>query len=333
MNLEVFAVNAMIIGIGMMDVISSVSYYCSDESLRYFHSSSGTRENNFLIQVEIAQKLSGLIGARFGIRNSEFISFKDDEKYVVDVNAIRKKQQLPDDGNLRLLAITPESMSPLLGLRFIMSPGMAKSRWRCFKNLYWKKSIPLKVHSLIPARRGTFIEVTNILGKNFQRRIFDLSSRFASSGYSNDFTEIWNYLESNPDSFLVVVLPTPYHYGGTESEDLQITLNLQSNFNPESTLVLIKNHPSDLVRHSIFDTGLKNFSMIYWHTERTRNLPIELLTIPFQERLCLLSSGSSAQYSINPKSSKLVKSPTKYSRKLYKNIYGSLNLLFGISKF
>jgi hypothetical protein len=330
-NLEIFAVNSLIAGIGMTDSISSVSYYCTDDSLKYFHASSGTRENNFLIQVEIARHLAQLIGAEFVIRNSELIEFRQNEEYIVDVNAIRVRQSLPSDDILKLLAISPESMNPLLGTRFLTSIGIAKSRWKCFRNLYLNKSIPMKVYSFVPSRKGAIIEIRNILGESFKRRISDLASEFSLDGYSGEFSELWSNLSSNPGNLLVVVLPTPHHYGGTNSEDLLLARYLNLNFDPGRTSILIKNHPSDLVRHATFDSQLSEFSITYWDSELSRNLPIELLAVPFQDRMCLISSGSSAQYSIDPKSSRIVIPPARYARKLYKNIYGSLNLLFRIS--
>jgi hypothetical protein len=330
-NLEIQAVNSLIAAIGMMDGISTVSYYCTDYSLNNFSTSSTTRENNFLVQIEIAEKLSRIVCASFEVRKTDYINFNTSHDYIIDVGAIKMRQALPERDRLKLLAVSPESMNPLLAQRYISSIGILKSRWKCFQNLYKRKSVPMRVHSFLPSRYGAVIEITNILGLDFERRIRHLAKEFSVNGYSEDFSGVWSYLESNPDDFFVIVLPTPNHYGGTEEEDLLISRYLLSNFEPEKTTILIKNHPSDLERHLIFDKELSQFSMTYWDSKVSRNLPIELLTIPFQDRLCLLSTGSSAQYSMNPKSSRLVTSPTKYARKLYKNIYGSLNLFFGIS--
>lgn len=331
-SLEIHAVNSLVAAFGMMDEISSVSFYCSDYSLSNFATSSPTRENNFLVQIEIAEKLSQLVGASFEIRKTDYINFKNGHDYIVDVNAIKVRQPLPARDSIKLLAVSPESMNPLLALKFINSAGILKSRWKCFRDLYKNKSIPLRVHSYLPSRRGSSVEISNILGLEFERKIQNLARNFSDSGFSGDFSGLWCTLNAKPENLLVTVLPTPSHYGGTEGEDLIISRYLLSNFDSTKTTLLIKNHPSDLLRHSVFEKELSQFTVTYWDSKISRNLPIELLTIPFQNRLCLLSTGSSAQYSINPKSSRLVTSPSKDARKLSKNIYHSLNLFFGIPR-
>ena len=120
-NLEIQAVNSLIAAIGMMDGISTVSYYCTDYSLNNFSTSSTTRENNFLVQIEIAQILSRIVCASFEIRKTDYINFNTSHDYVIDVGAIKMRQTLPERDRLKLLAVSPESMNPLLAQRYISS--------------------------------------------------------------------------------------------------------------------------------------------------------------------------------------------------------------------
>lgn len=332
-RLEIHSVTALIAAVGMTETVDSISFYCSEYSLNNFSTASTTRENNFLLQLEIAEKIAKEVGASFTVRKNENIDFDLNYDFIIDINAIRIKQFLPEKGRIKFLAVSPEGMNPLLFMKHIHSLGVLKSRWRCFQDLYLDNSIPFRVHSFLPSRHSKFIEINNILGPHFQPRIQRLAKNFSECGYSDEFSRIFTNLLDNPEIFFLIILPTPKHYGGTEEEDRLISRYVLSHYNPENTIILIKNHPSDLVRHSAYDIELSGFSLTNWYSSLSRNLPIELLTIPFQDRLCLISAGSSAQYSINPTSSRLVKSPDAYARKLYENIYGSLNTAFGITSF
>ncbi len=134
-------------------------------------------------------------------------------------------------------------------------------------------------------------------------------------------------LEKNPSSKFLVILPVAAHYGGDET-DTQINLaRIFKAFPDETFITLVKNHPSDgrfVPEESRLD------GVVHWDSDIARTFPIEILLNVFQDRLVLVSAGSSAMFTIENGIKFMFYPNSAFGRKLAKRNSKHLLRSYGI---
>jgi hypothetical protein len=290
-----------------------------------------TRDNRFDIQVEYARAFSQILGAEFNIRYQNEISISQDFKYLIDINAIRKRQKFSRESQIDFLATTPETISPLLGISKFIGLGSIKSRIACLRENYLKKIIRRAI-SPIPCSTfaSLFFDIAP-LNRDFLRlNVGELARSFAKNRFNIYFTNLFEKLERHKNSKILIILPLPTHYGGNNIDNMSIAKYVKRNYSVDDCFIIVKNHPSDNEYHKGYEEILGGDKFFYLQELYERNLPIELISITFMDRVTLISTGTTAMHTIDANNSIIFWPSNTYARKLARNIYGSIAKYLGI---
>ncbi len=112
-------------------------------------------------------------------------------------------------------------------------------------------------------------------------------------------SDLENALISDRNQDLLVILPVAKHYGGDSEDVIKCIRHMRQKFPDKKFLSLVKNHPSE---GSLDLQQMKEFVDISWSSDLSRTFPVEILLHHFKSRIFLVSSGSSAMFSINSSS-------------------------------
>jgi hypothetical protein len=332
---ETFSVSTLICALGVASDIRIVNY-CAVHGNNQQQTTGNfqfTRDNRFDIQVEYARAISEILGAEFHIRYQDTISISLDFDYLIDINAIRKRQKFPKVSRIDFLAATPETISPLLGISKFLGLGSIKSRVACLRENYLKKGVRQAISPISPSAFANFYFNISPLNLDLLRyNVGDLARKFAEKQVNIQFGNLFDQLEQEKNSKILIVLPLPTHYGGSREDNISIAKYVKTNYIDEDYFIVIKNHPSDNEFHDVFGEILGDGKFIYLQKLYERNLPIELISITFMDRVTLISTGSTAMNTISANKSIIFWPSDPFGRKLALNIYGSIAKYLGIKQ-
>ena len=246
---------------------------------------------------------------------------------------MRGNQIFPESIEIHFLAATPETITPLLGLSKLVGLGSLRSRLACFREYYLKKGIrravsPVRVNRLA----SLFLDVSQLNLELLHANVRNVAQEFANIDVNDKFKEIFYLLSTNRNIKILIILPLPAHYGGNVNDDISISSYVKENYPLEEYFILVKNHPSDNESHQSFEKILGGSNFFYWHDLYERNLPIELISISFSDRVTLFSTGTTAMCTINAESSRIFWPSNLYACKLARNNYASIANYLGIEQ-
>jgi hypothetical protein len=124
-------------------------------------------------------------------------------------------------------------------------------------------------------------------------RIFNGLKQFPEYRFLLELDSSLNFDKSRD---LLLVLPVAKHYGGDSEDAIKCIRHMQQKFPEKKFLTLVKNHPSD---GNLDLKHLKSLVEVFWGSDLSRTFPVEILLHVFLCRIFLVSSGSSAMFSIN----------------------------------
>lgn len=246
---------------------------------------------------------------------------------------MRERQIFPKTIEIQFLATTPETITPLLGLSKLGGLGSLRSRLACVREYYVKKRIRRAV-SPVPVSKlaSLFLHVSQLNLELLRANVSHMAEEFARIEVNNQFNELFYLLNSNKNKKILLILPLPAHYGGNFDDDVFISNHVKKHYPLEDYFILVKNHPSDNEIHQSFEKILGNPNFFYWHDLYERNLPIELISISFSDRVMLFSTGTTAMYTIDAESSRIFWPSNHYASKLARNNYASIAKYLGIKQ-
>lgn len=212
----------------------------------------------------------------------------------------------------------------MLGLSQLVGLGSLRSRFACFRDFYLKKRINRALSPVKASRLADFcLKVSQLNLELLHENVKYVAQEFARGAVNNEFSKIFYKFIAHRNLKILVILPLPAHYGGNAIDDIYMAHFVRDTYPLEDYFILVKNHPSDKEFHQDFKEVLGGKNFHYWHDLYERNLPIELISISFMNRVTLLSTGSTAMYTINPESSIIFWPSNHYARKLARINYAS----------
>lgn len=333
---EVYSLNALICALSFTNEFAGVNW-CGTFGANKQQTAGNfqfTRDNRFDIQVEYARKIAEICGAKFQVRHESKITFFPNFRYIVDINSVRARQNFSQYAEISFLAVTPETVTPLLGLTHLIGYGSLKSRVACLRDYYVKKRIrstfsPFEAHW----QARLFFNVKQLDQEELAVNVKNVSLAFAKNKINGSFTNLYDCMNGDKNIRILILLPLPKHYGGNSKDDIAMASYVRDNFDWEKYLILVKNHPSDKESHQLFEKILGSSNFYHWNDLYDRNLPIELISISFQDRVTLISTGTTSVYTIKAKSSVILWPSGSYARKLARNNYAPSANHLGIQQF
>jgi hypothetical protein len=330
---ETYSVSTLICALGVSSDIQIINWCgtIGTNQQQTVGNFQATRDNRFDVQVEYARALSEILGAEFNIRYQNEISISQDFKYLIDINAIRKKQYFSRESQINFLATTPETISPLLGISKFIGLGSIKSRIACLRENYLKKMIRRAISPIPSSTFASFFFDITLLNRDLLRsNVGELARSFAKKQINIYFANLFEKLEHQKNNKILIILPLPTHYGGSNIDNISIAKYVKRNYSVDDCFILVKNHPSDNEYHKVFEEILGGDKFFYLQELYERNLPIELISITFMDRVTLISTGTTAMHTIGVDNSIIFWPSNTYARKLARNIYGSIAKYLGI---
>lgn len=277
--------------------------------------------------------MAEICNAKFEVRLNDKILLSSNYSYIIDINSVRTRQDYPKDIELAFLAATPETITPLLGLGDLIGLGSLKSRLIGTYIYYIKKRIRKTFTLVNPSRIANKLLKIEILDLELLTKNVDsVALAFANKNVNLQFSKFFFLAKKNYNKNILILLPLPRHYGGNLLDHMAMVNYIKRNYDLKNCIILIKNHPSDNEYHTIFEKLLSEFQIHYWHEVYERNLPIELITIPFMERIKLISTGTTAIYTIKASSSIIFWPSDSLARKLARNNYAPSANFLGIKQ-
>lgn len=161
--------------------------------------------------------------------------------------------------------------------------------------LFWKA---------IPINRNNYRDICQLIFEKLQKEV----------GY--EFLEDLSVeMVQSLSKKLLVFLPVAAHYGGSENDYTKNLEYIFKLFPREDFYILIKSHPSD---GKIKKIEANDFKTACWDSDLSRTFPIEIILNAFQDRLVLLSAGSSAMFAVENGSKFMFYPNTNLGEKLAK---------------
>ncbi len=145
----------------------------------------------------------------------------------------------------------------------------------CRSFLFWKA---------IPISRINYRDICQLIFEKLQN---ETSYRFLE--------ELSVALAQFQTKKLLVFLPVAAHYGGSENDYARNLEYIFKLFPHEDFYILVKSHPSD---GKIKEIKADDFITVCWDSDLSRTFPVEIILNAFQDRLVLLSAGSSAMFAV-----------------------------------
>lgn len=175
--------------------------------------------------------------------------------------------------------------------------------------LFWKA---------IPINRKNYRDICQLIFERLQKEV----------GY--EFLEDLSVeLAQSLSKKLLVFLPVAAHYGGSENDYAKNMEYIFKLFPREDFYILIKSHPSDGKAKEI---EADEFKTTCWDSDLSRTFPIEIILNAFQERLVLLSAGSSAMFAVENGSKFMFYPHTNLGAKLAKRNSNHLLRSYSIAR-